>query len=234
MTRRKPRPADPGLVVGYLRTSKDNQDLGLEAQRAGIEAWAAAQGLTVARWHAEQLSGTTPLTERPALLEALAGVRDLSAAALVVLRRDRIARDVLVAATVDRALAETGARLLCAEGPAIDDSPHGSFTRTVLDAVSQLERDLIALRTRQALAALKRSGVRLGAYPFGWDRSGRPIDHEQAALQRMRELAAEGFTQKRIAYRLQLEGFKPRGQRWHVTSVARALRSAAESGEASA
>jgi hypothetical protein len=40
----------------------------------------------------------------------------------------------------------------------------------------------------------------------------------------MRELAAEGRTQPEIVAALTAEGFKPRGQRWHVTTVARALR----------
>lgn len=223
MARRK-SPVDSSTVVAYIRTSTGEQHLGLEAQRQAIETYALTHGLTVAGWHVEQVSGTKDQDKRPALSGALAAVRTGRGAGLLVLRRDRIARDVLIAGKVDQMLGKTGAKLLCVDGSATDDSPQGRFTRTVLDAAAEMERGLIALRTKDALAALKRRGVHLGGYPFGWDREGQPIALEQAALLRMRQLAANGNSQPDIVRQLTAEGHRPRGTRWNVTTVSRALR----------
>lgn len=225
MARRK-TPVDLNLVVAYIRTSTGEQNLGLEAQRQAIETYASSRGLQVLSWHVEQVSGTKDQDKRPALSEALAAVRTRRAGGLLVLRRDRIARDVLIAGKVDQMLARAGAQLLCCDGSATDDSPQGRFTRTVLDAAAEMERGLIALRTKDALATLKRQGVHLGGYPYGWDRDGQAIAHEQAALLRMRQLAANGNSQPEICRVLTVEGHRPRGTQWNATTISRALRRA--------
>src|SRR5215831_17616573 len=95
------RRGNSSLAVAYSRVSTEDQNLGPEAQRAAIEAWAARHGVAVVSWHHDHgVSGATPAAERPALLEALAAVRAHGAGVLVALKRDRIARDVAVAVTI--------------------------------------------------------------------------------------------------------------------------------------
>jgi hypothetical protein len=45
----------------------------------------------------------------------------------------------------------------------------------------------------------------------------------EGRLTRERWLSAKGYTQRRIVLRLAAEAFKPRGRKWNVTTVARAL-----------
>src|SRR3954469_11593790 len=101
-TERSARPGNPLVAVAYLRASTDEQRLGPEAQRAAIEAWAAREGVSVVAWHVDAgISGGSDLADRPALVAALGALRAARAGVLVVAKRDRLARDVAVAAAIE-------------------------------------------------------------------------------------------------------------------------------------
>jgi hypothetical protein len=55
-------------------------------------------------------------------VKALGELRALGAGVLVVAKRDRLARDVYVAATIERAVASGGARVVSADGTANGDA----------------------------------------------------------------------------------------------------------------
>src|SRR5277367_5263412 len=102
-TSRRARPGNARLAIAYLRVSTDEQRLGPEAQRATIEAWAAREGVSVVAWHTDAgFSGGLDLGDRPGLVAALTDIRAARAGLLVVAKRDRLARDVAIAATVDK------------------------------------------------------------------------------------------------------------------------------------
>ena len=76
------------VAVAYLRASKDEQRLSPEAQRATVEAWAAREGVQVVAWCVDQgVCSVTPIDGRPALLAALAALREHGAGVLVVAKR---------------------------------------------------------------------------------------------------------------------------------------------------
>jgi len=212
------RPAtDPRRAVAYLRVSTDEQHLGPDAQRAAIAAWAAREGVEVAAWHVDQgVSGAADLTDRPALAAALGELRALSAGLLLVAKRDRLARDVAVAALLDRAVAGAGARVVAADGVANGDSPADAFMRTILDGAAAYERALIRSRTRAALAAKRARGERAGTVPYGFtaDAAGRlsVCPEEQAVLSQIRELRAAGLTLREIRDELARLGLCTRAQ----------------------
>src|SRR5580698_9168809 len=94
----------PLVAVAYVRVSKDEQKLGPEAQRASVEAWATREGVQVVAWHVDAgVCSVTPIDQRPALVAALAGLREHGAGVLVVAKRDRIARDPGLTAAVEGA-----------------------------------------------------------------------------------------------------------------------------------
>jgi site-specific DNA recombinase len=224
VTRR--RVADPRVAVAYLRCSTDRQDLSPRVQREAIERWAASSGVTVAAWHEDPgVSGGTALEDRPGLLAALEDVRARGAGVLVVARRDRLARDVLTAALVERLCEREGARVLTADGTANGDGPEAALMRTLLDAFAAYERALIRARTRAALAVKKSRGERTGGVPVGSmvDGNGRLLvdEREAAAVARAQALRAEGKSLRKIAAALEAEGHRPRGKRWHVQTLAR-------------
>lgn len=170
--RRKAVPGDATRAVAYLRASTERQDLSPGAQRAAIERWAAGAGVVVVAWHEDLgVSGGTALEDRPGLLSALDGLDALGAGTLVVAKRDRLARDVLTAALVERLCGRKGARVVAADGVANGDGPEAALMRTLLDAFAAYERALIRARTRAALAVKKSRGERTGGVPMG--RGGR-------------------------------------------------------------
>jgi DNA invertase Pin-like site-specific DNA recombinase len=222
---RKARSGDPRIAIAYLRVSRPDQKV--MQQRDAIERWAASAGVRILQWCADEgVSGATPLDLRPALLEALSAVRTHGAGLLVGAKRDRLARDVSNCAAIERLTAEAGARVVTADGLDASDTPEGQLVRCIIDAMGQYERALIRARTKAALTAKAKRGEVIGSTPFGSRAlAGKlvPDAQEQGALARMRELKAAGASNGAIADKLTAEGHKPRGQRWHTTTVQRAL-----------
>jgi DNA invertase Pin-like site-specific DNA recombinase len=227
---KRTRPGSPCLAIAYLRVSTEEQRLGPEAQRSSIEAWAAREGVQVAAWHVDQgVSGGSDLGNRPALLAAIAALREHGAGLLVVAKRDRLARDVVIAATVERAAAQSGARVVSAAGEGNGDAPADAFMRTVIDGAAAYERGLIRARTKAALAAKSSRGERVGAVPFGFALAVDGVrleadPAEQGVLAVVRELRAAGLSQRAIAGELAARGLVSRtGQAFGQTQVARML-----------
>jgi DNA invertase Pin-like site-specific DNA recombinase len=221
---------NPALAVAILRTSTEEQNLGPEAQRAAIQRWAASQGVTVVSWHEDRVSGATPPEDRSGLMAALASVRGDRAGLLVAAKRDRIARDVVIAATVEGFARDAGAVVVTADGVTVEDTPEGRLMRTLMDAFAEYERALIRARTKAALAVKKRRSERIsGRAPLGFRfEAGQLVTEpaEGAVLARVRDLRGRGLSLARVAEILNSEGAKCRGGRWHVTTLARTLRRA--------
>jgi DNA invertase Pin-like site-specific DNA recombinase len=145
-------------LIAYIRVSTQRQGksgLGLEAQRAAIEAFAASNGLNIIAVHTEVETGkgADALDRRPVLAKALADARKAKAS-VVVAKLDRLSRDVafiagLMAQRVPFVVAELG----------VDADP---FMLHLYAALAEKERALISARTSAALQARKAQGVKLG------------------------------------------------------------------------
>lgn len=146
-------------VVAYLRVSTAEQGdsgLGMAAQAAAIEAFAASQGWSVVRTFCDIASGTDDA--RKGLAEAVKAAKRLSAV-LVVARLDRLSR---VAATTLSLIREN--RVRSADRPNASELELG-----IIALLAAEERRLISERTRQALQAAIARGVLLGsARPGHW------------------------------------------------------------------
>src|SRR5437868_13664369 len=104
-------------AIAYLRVSTQRQQrsgLGIEAQRAAIERFAQAEGLTIISEYAEAETGkgADALDRRPQLAAALAAARKAKCS-VVVSKLDRLSRDVafvagLMAQRVPFMVAELG------------------------------------------------------------------------------------------------------------------------------
>jgi DNA invertase Pin-like site-specific DNA recombinase len=145
-------------VVTYLRVSTRQQQrsgLGIDAQRAAIERFAATESLSISAEFVEFESGkgADALERRPQLAAALAAAKAMKCS-VVVAKLDRLSRDVafvagLMAQRVPFMVAELGR----------DADP---FMLHLYAALAEKERRLIAERTKAALAAKKAAGARLG------------------------------------------------------------------------
>src|SRR3979411_709095 len=216
-------------AVAYLRVSTQQQQrsgLGIEAQRAAIARFVAAESLTIIEEHAEFETGkgADALDRRPQLAAALAAARKAKCS-IVVSKLDRLSRDVafvsgLMAQRVPFIVAELGR----------DADP---FMLHLYAALAEKERRLISERTKAALAAKKAAGAKLGnprniaaAGSVGRTVQITAADEFAAGLVPiLRAAQSEGATTLRaMAQALNRRGIKsPRGGNWHPSSVANLL-----------
>jgi DNA invertase Pin-like site-specific DNA recombinase len=226
-SRRRRAPVNPSIAVAYVRCSTDRQDLSPEAQRAAIDAFARVAEIEVVAVHEDLgVSGGTALEERPGLLAAMESLRVHGAGVLVVAKRDRLARDVLTAALVERLCERAGARVQSADGTGNGHGPEAQLLRGIVDLFAQYERAIIRSRTKAALAVKRARGERVGTVPYGRrvGADGRLEDHpeEAAAVARARELRAGGASLRKIAVTLVTEGHRPRGSgAWVIQTLRR-------------
>ncbi len=117
------------------------------------------------------------------------------------------------------------------------DMPHASKTMLqIYAAMAEWERDAISRRTKEALAAAKARGVKLGLTGF---RNLRPvIERRQAGADAFAEsvrpllegFIAGGISQRKIAKELNSLGVRsPRGTGWRQLTVQRVMKRLAAS-----
>ncbi|WP_431282340.1 recombinase family protein [Humitalea sp. 24SJ18S-53] len=155
----------PRSFVAYLRVSTDRQGrsgLGLEAQRAAIDAFVKAPDRLLLPPFVEVESGRK--TDRPQLGAALDRCRRVGAT-LLVAKVDRLARNLPFL----RSLIDGGVDVAFCDLPNLPAGGMGRYMLSQMALFAELERDMIADRTKAALAAAKARGVKLGG-----DRGYRP------------------------------------------------------------
>jgi len=146
-----------GGFVAYYRVSTGKQGksgLGIEAQRQAVENYLNGGDWRIIAEFTEVESGKR--SDRPQLDKALAAAR-LRQVPLVVAKVDRLTRSV---AFLSRLL-EAGVDVRFADLPMIEGAT-GKFLLQQMAAVAELEAGMISKRTKDALAAAKRRGVKLG------------------------------------------------------------------------
>ena len=224
-----------GKFVAYYRVSTRRQGasgLGLEAQQKAVRDY-----LNGGRWQlveevVEVESGKRD--DRPQLAHALDLCRAWRAT-LIIAKLDRLARNV-----------EFTARLMNSgvEFVAVDFPQANRLTVHILAAMAEHEREMISGRTKAALAAAKRRGVKLGGDRGGLNQKVRQAGNVGSAKvrgERAKERATslmpvlarfrqQGIqTAQALARALNDEGVPTvsgRGQ-WQANSVQRVLRRSA-------
>lgn len=202
-------------VVAYLRVSTNEQavsGLGLAAQRAAIEDYATRNGLTVARWFADEgVSGTVEPDKRPQLSAALDVLAACKSGALLISRLDRLSRSVRDLMVMLGQAEKAGWTLSAADGSVDMSTPNGRALVGMNAVFSQLERDLIAQRTEAAMEVLKAQGRRLG----------RPTALPNEVRQRIATERQSGRTLTAIAKDLTAENVPTAqgGKRWYPSTV---------------
>jgi DNA invertase Pin-like site-specific DNA recombinase len=203
-------------MIAYYRVSTGRQGrsgLGLEAQRATIERFAAAEGMAIAGEfiEVETGKGSDALAKRPKLAAALADAKKLKCP-VIVAKLDRLSRDVafiagLMAQRVPFIVAELGASA-------------DPFMLHIYAALAEQERRMIAERTKHALAAAKARGVTLG----NPEQAKANADQADAFAESLRETVwpVINLSSRRIAAYLNAQGVKSHtGKAWQSATVLR-------------
>lgn len=225
-------PATDRRAVAYYRVSTSKQGasgLGIEAQRAAVHRFAQAEGFEIIAEHTEIETGkgADALDRRPVLAAALAEARKARVPVLVA-KLDRLSRDVhfisgLMAQKVPFIVAELG----------LDADP---FMLHLFAALSEKERQMISARTRDAMAAAKARGVKLGSPAIDKARAvsievkkASAADHAARVLPVIEAIRKTGATSLRaIAAELTARKVETaRGGEWNAAQVRNIIRRAA-------
>jgi DNA invertase Pin-like site-specific DNA recombinase len=212
--------------VSYLRVSTDRQGasgLGLEAQRKAVLDYLNGGRWTLVAEFVETESGAK--TDRPKLADALALAR-AHGAKLVIAKLDRLSRD----AHFLLGLQNAGVQFVAADMPEANEMIVG-----IMAVVAQAERKMISKRTKDALAAAKARGQKLGGFrgyvPTAEDgaygrevRSLKANEHAESLAPIITRLDPDGSLSLRaLAAKLTAEGLPtPAGAPvWTAMTVAR-------------
>ncbi len=228
-------------LVAYVRVSTHEQHIsgyGLDTQERAIRQWAKAHGHRVVEVYRDIASGTVTPAQRPGLSQALDALRPPPrATGLVVLRLDRLARELLQQEAALQVAWRTSASVFAVDGGDevtgevhADDpnEPTRKLVRRILGLVAEYERDLTSKRLldgRRAKAAQGRHAG--GPYPFGYRGDGKGRDRdavadepEQQVVERIVAMRTEGASYRTIAGALDAAGLPPRrASSWSAASV---------------
>jgi DNA invertase Pin-like site-specific DNA recombinase len=211
-----------GKYVAYYRVSTLQQGqsgLGLEAQREAVQNYLNGGGweLIAEFTEVETGKGRNALNRRPQLLAALEAARKAKAT-LVIAKLDRLARNVSFISTLMDGKVEF---------EAVDMPKANRLILHIMAAVAEHERDVISQRTKDALAAAKARGKRLGSHGAvqAAQNKAEALESLAPVAGVLRDLRGEGLTVRQIAETLNERGVpSPGGGRWHPASLHRALR----------
>jgi DNA invertase Pin-like site-specific DNA recombinase len=209
-------------VIGYVRVSTDKQaesGLGQEAQLRAIESCCTQRGWTLVGVEQDVMSAKA-MDGRDGLERAISACRAGEGEAIIIAKLDRLIRSVSdFALLLERSRSE-GWGIVALDLAGVDTTtPMGEFMATVVAAVAQLERRIIGERTSAALQIKIANGELVGRKP----------DTSPELIAKFKELREKGWSYRRIAQLLNLEGVPTArgGACWRPEGVQRALRRAA-------
>lgn len=166
-------------TIGFLRVS--TLDQGTEKNKLDILQFANHKKLGNVEFVEETVSGTKDYKKRKlgALLD-----RMTKGDILIVPELSRIARSTIQILEVIQITQDRGITLYSLKENFcnMDNSIASTVTKTIFALVAQIERELISLRTREALHAKKQAGVKLGR-PSGKGKS--KLDEHSADILRL-------------------------------------------------
>lgn len=212
--------------VAYYRVSTQKQGrsgLGLEAQKQAVENFIETKG--------EVLTSFTDIesgkkNDRPQLQAAITYCK-LQGATLLIAKLDRLTRNVAFVFT----LRDSGVNFVCCDMPEAN-----TLTIGILATMAQHEREMIADRTKKALAEKKKRGFVLGTPANLTDQAKRKgtlhsqlnaqaDQHNRRAGAFAKKLRDFGYSWAEIARQLNANGFTTRrGGSFQIVQVQRVVK----------
>ena len=146
------------MVVGYLRVSTERQNLA--NQQDEIQRFAESRNIKIDAWVTEVVSGKKKEKDRKlgALLK-----RMRKGDTLIVTEISRLSRTLTdIMAIMGKCLNREINLYTTKEGYSFDNSINSKVLCFAFGLVAEIERQLISLRTKEALAVRKSEGMQLG------------------------------------------------------------------------
>ncbi len=224
-------------AVGYVRVSTLKQCDSYEVQLERIESYCRFHNLQLDRvFYDNGVSGAIPINERPDGLNMMVYIRENHILNMVGMKLDRFFRDTIDALNTVALLDKKGISLHVVDmaGVSINTtSATGKLMLTMISAVAEMERNLIAERTSAALQYKKSNGIAYTREVYGFKKVGGvmkggkmsggrfEVDPEQMVeIKEIYQTRSLGMGFERIADLLTKKGKKT----WHKSTVRAILR----------
>ena len=150
------------MVVAYLRVSTNKQHL--ENQEEEIKKFAASRGLNIDKWYHDVVSGKVSSNDRK-LGDLLESLQDGDC--LIVTEVSRLSRTLIdIMNIINTCIQRKIVLHSTKEGYTFENNLNSKILGFAFGLVAEIERNLISIRTREALAVRKAEGVKLGR-PYG-------------------------------------------------------------------
>ena len=225
-------------AICYIRSAPyeaHDDALSEQAQREALKGYCAMRQLHIEGWFVDVANASSTLEQRPEATSMFNALEQSSKpVALVCLGLDRLTSSATTALELlarCRTL-QVDLHLLSVGGQSVElSSMMGPWVVSMLEGVANMER----LAQRESSSpelvthAPKHARDIRGSVPYGYKLDAEGIllieePQEQLALRELLRLHHIGYSMRRITAKLN-EGQHPaRGQRWHVTTVARLLK----------
>jgi DNA invertase Pin-like site-specific DNA recombinase len=212
------------LILAYIRVSTAKQaksGLGMDAQETALRAELDRLGVDPdsdrVLWLVENGASAKAGADRPKMAAARRLLATGQASTLMAVKIDRLSRSITDFIELMAAAEREGWRLVVTSMALDTSSAMGRFVARILAEVAELERELIAERTSEALQAKKAQGAVLG--PPDRLRVPEPIRARIVALR------AAGATYTAICDALESDGVPTArgGSRWYPSTVQKVL-----------
>ena len=173
-------------VVADLRVSTEKQFL--ENQRAEILRFADRNGLIIDKWYTETVSGSVSSKNRK-----LSGVLDRMKPgdSLIVTEISRLSRTLLEIMTILNSCIKKRVVLYSTkEGYIFQNDINSKVLGFAFGLMAEIERNLISMRTKEALARRKKEGVCLGRRKGDAPKMNMLIDNRRLVMMERRRGAS--------------------------------------------
>lgn len=214
----------------YARYSTDKQsESSLGDQFRVCEARAAAEGLVISARHGDNgVSGSTPVSQRPAGRALMADAMAARIDVVLVESLDRLSRDQVELERTVRRLEHRGIRIIGVSDGYDSAAAGRKVIRAVRGIVAELYLDDLRAKTHRGLSGKMLSGYSAGGRSYGYrsehDGTGHRlvIDEQQAGWVRwiFERYARDGWSVQRIAAELNRQQVPaPRSGTWAASCI---------------
>ena len=162
------------MVIAYIRVSTELQSY--EGQQYEIEQWCHRRNWEVHRWVQEKVSGAKEINRRTLgrLLK-----RMNRGDVLVCTELSKLGRNMMMVMGILNTCSQKGIKIYSIKDNfELSDSLNAKIIAFAFSLAAEIERNLISQRTREALAAKKQAGIKLGR-PFGKSRERKRFDDRE-------------------------------------------------------
>lgn len=146
------------MVIGYLRISTDKQHL--VNQEEEIRKFAESKGLAIDKWYRETASGTKDKDDR-----IIGGLlkKTKKGDCIIISEMSRLSRHMFdIIAALNTCIKKEVTLYSVKEGYVIGDDINSKVIGFAFSLSAEIERNLISMRTKEALAQRKAQGIILG------------------------------------------------------------------------